>query len=565
MTTVAPRPVHELDTPAGTPFGTGRKGSQIWKLLTTTDHKQLGLMYIITCFVFFFIGGLMALLIRAELFMPGMQFLSNEQFNQLFTMHGTVMLLLYGTPIVVGFGNYIMPLQIGAPDVAFPRLNAFGYWMFLAGGIIMLTGFITPGGAAAFGWTMYMPLADAVHSPQVGADLWIIGVGTGGVGTILGGVNFVTTIVCMRAPGMTFFRMPIFTWNVLVASVLILFIFPILTAAALGVFYDRQFGGHLFDPANGGAIMWQHLFWFFGHPEVYILALPFFGIVTEIFPVFSRKPLFGYAGLVFATLAIGALSVAVWAHHMFVTGAVLLPFFSFMTFLIAVPAGVKFFNWIGTMWKGQITFEAPMLFACGFITSFLFGGLTGVMMASAPIDFQLSDSYFIVAHFHYVLFGTIVFATMAGVYFWFPKMTGRMYSETLAKWHFWLTFIGFHTTFLVQHWLGNQGMARRYADYLATDHFTVLNMISTVGAFILGLSFLPFVWNIIHSWRYGEIVTTDDPWGAGNSLEWATSCPPPRHNFTSLPRIRSERPAFELHYPHMVERMRDEAHVGGRH
>jgi len=557
--------VHELDTPAGTPFGTGRKGSQIWKLLTTTDHKQLGLMYIITCFVFFFIGGLMALLIRAELFMPGMQFLSNEQFNQLFTMHGTVMLLLYGTPIVVGFGNYIMPLQIGAPDVAFPRLNAFGYWMFLAGGIIMLTGFITPGGAAAFGWTMYMPLADAVHSPQVGADLWIIGVGTGGVGTILGGVNFVTTIVCMRAPGMTFFRMPIFTWNVLVASVLILFIFPILTAAALGVFYDRQFGGHLFDPANGGAIMWQHLFWFFGHPEVYILALPFFGIVTEIFPVFSRKPLFGYAGLVFATLAIGALSVAVWAHHMFVTGAVLLPFFSFMTFLIAVPTGVKFFNWIGTMWKGQITFEAPMLFACGFITSFLFGGLTGVMMASAPIDFQLSDSYFIVAHFHYVLFGTIVFATMAGVYFWFPKMTGRMYSETLAKWHFWLTFIGFHTTFLVQHWLGNQGMARRYADYLATDHFTVLNMISTVGAFILGLSFLPFVWNIIHSWRYGEIVTTDDPWGAGNSLEWATSCPPPRHNFTSLPRIRSERPAFELHYPHMVERMRDEAHVGGRH
>ena len=565
MTTVAPRPVHELDHPAGTPTGTGRKGSFIWKMLTTTDHKQLGLMYITACFVFFFIGGLMALLIRAELALPGMQFLSNEQFNQLFTMHGTIMLLFFGTPIVVGFANYIMPLQIGAPDVAFPRLNAFGFWLFVFGASLTLVGFLTPGGAAAFGWTMYMPLADAVHSPQVGADLWILGVGISGLGTILGGVNFVTTIVCMRAPGMTFFRMPIFTWNVLVTSVLILFIFPILTAAALGVYYDRQFGGHLFDPQNGGAIMWQHLFWFFGHPEVYILALPFFGVVSEIFPVFSRKPMFGYAGLVFATLAIAALSMAVWAHHMFVTGAVLLPFFSFMTFLIAVPTGVKFFNWILTMWKGKITFEAPMIFACGFITSFLFGGLTGVMMASAPIDFHISDSYFIVAHFHYVLFGTIVFATMAGVYFWFPKMTGRMYSETLAKWHFWLMFIGFHGTFLVQHWLGNQGMARRYADYLATDNFTVLNMISTIGALILGISFLPFIWNIIHSWRYGEIVTTDDPWGAGNSLEWATSCPPPRHNFVKLPRIRSERPAFELHYPHMIERNRAEAHMGGRH
>jgi cytochrome c oxidase subunit 1 len=565
MTTVAPRPVHELDHPAGTPTGTGRKGSFIWKMLTTTDHKQLGLMYITACFVFFFIGGLMALFIRAELALPGMQFLSNEQFNQLFTMHGTIMLLFYGTPIVVGFANYIMPLQIGAPDVAFPRLNAFGFWLFVFGASLTLVGFLTPGGAAAFGWTMYMPLGDAVHSPQVGADLWILGVGVSGLGTILGGVNFVTTIVCMRAPGMTFFRMPIFTWNILVASVLILFIFPILTAAALGVYYDRQFGGHLFDAQNGGAIMWQHLFWFFGHPEVYILALPFFGIVSEIFPVFSRKPMFGYAGLIFATLSIAALSMAVWAHHMFVTGAVLLPFFSFMTFLIAVPTGVKFFNWILTMWKGKITFEAPMIFACGFITSFLFGGLTGVMMASAPIDFHISDTYFIVAHFHYVLFGTIVFATMAGVYFWFPKMTGRMYNETLAKWHFWLMFIGFHGTFLVQHWLGNQGMARRYADYLATDNFTVLNMISTIGAFILGISFLPFIWNIIHSWRYGEIVTTDDPWGAGNSLEWATSCPPPRHNFVKLPRIRSERPAFELHYPHMIERNRAEAHVGGRH
>ena len=564
MTAVAPKPVHELDHPPGEPTGNSRPGSFVWKMLTTTDHKMLGIMYIVLCFIFFFIGGLMALLIRAELFFPGMQFLSNEQFNQLFTMHGTVMLLLYGTPIVVGFANYIMPLQIGAPDVAFPRLNALGFWLFAAGGTIMLSGFLTPGGAASFGWTMYMPLADKIHSPNVGADLWILGVGIGGIGTILGAVNFVTTIICLRAPGMTMFRMPIFTWNVLVASVPILLIFPLLTAAALGVFYDRTFGGRIYDPANGGAILWQHLFWFFGHPEVYVLALPFFGIVSEVFPVFSRKPLFGYAGLVFATLAIAALSMAVWAHHMYVTGAVLLPFFSFMTFLIAVPTGVKFFNWIGTMWRGKITFETPMMFALGFIITFLFGGLTGVMMAAAPIDFHISDTYFIVAHFHYTLFGTIVFATFAGVYFWFPKMTGRMYDETLGKWHFWLIFIGFHTTFLVQHWLGNQGMPRRYADYLDTDNFTVLNQISTVGSFILGIAMLPFIWNIIKSWRYGEIVTVDDPWGAGNSLEWATSCPPPRHNFVTLPRIRSERPAFELHYPHMSERMRAEAHVGGR-
>ncbi|UVE96754.1 cytochrome c oxidase subunit I [Dietzia sp. B32] len=557
------RLAHQLDHPPGVPTGGGRPGAFVWKMLTTTDHKLIGIMYIVTCFVFFFAGGLMALLIRAELFLPGMQFLSNEQYNQLFTMHGTVMLLFYATPIVIGIGNYVMPLQIGAPDVAFPRLNAFGFWLFTFGATVALTGFLTPGGAAAFGWTMYMPLADKIHSPNVGADLWILGVGIGGIGTILGAVNFVTTIICLRAPGMTMFRMPIFTWNVLITSVLILLIFPLLTAAAMGVFYDRTFGGRIYDPGNGGAILWQHLFWFFGHPEVYVVALPFFGIVSEVFPVFARKPLFGYAGLVFATLAIAALSMAVWAHHMFATGAVLLPFFSFMSYLIAVPTGVKFFNWIGTIWKGKITFETPMLFALGFMVTFLFGGLTGIMMASAPIDFHIHDSYFIVAHFHYTLFGTIVFATFAGVYFWFPKMTGRMYDETLGKWHFWLMFIGFHTTFLVQHWLGNQGMPRRYADYLATDNFTVLNQISTVGSFILGIAMLPFIWNIIKSWRYGPIVTVDDPWGAGNSLEWATSCPPPRHNFAVLPRIRSERPAFELHYPHMSERMRDEAHVGG--
>ena len=425
------------------------KGSFIYKLITTTDHKLIGMMYIVACFAFFLIGGLMALLMRAELAHPGMQFLSTEQFNQLFTMHGTVMLLMYATPIVIGFANFVLPLQIGAPDVAFPRLNAFGFWLFVFGSTIAIGGFITPGGAADFGWTAYTPLTDAIHSPGVGADLWIMGLGVSGLGTILGGVNMVTTVVCLRAPGMTMFRMPIFTWNILVTTILILLIFPLLTAALLGLEVDRQFGAHLYDPANGGVILWQHLFWFFGHPEVYVIALPFFGIVSEIFPVFSRKPLFGYSGLVYATLAIAALSVAVWAHHMYVTGAVLLPFFSFMTFLIAVPTGVKFFNWIGTMWKGHMTFETPMLFSVGFIVTFLFGGLTGVLLASPPLDFHLSDSYFVVAHFHYVLFGTIVFATYAGIYFWFPKMTGRMLDERLGKWHFWLTFIGFHTTFLV--------------------------------------------------------------------------------------------------------------------
>jgi len=374
----------------------------------------------------------------------------------------------------------------------------------------------------------------------------------------------ITTIVCLRAPGMTMFRMPIFTWNILATMVLVLLAFPILTAALFGLLADRQLGMHIFDPANGGAILWQHMFWFFGHPEVYIVAIPYFGIVSEIFPVFSRKPLFGYKGLVFATLAIAALSAAVWAHHMFATGAVLLPFFSFMSFLIAIPTGIKFFNWIGTMWKGQLTFETPMLWSLGFLVTFLFGGLTGVLLASPPLNFQVSDTYFVVAHFHYVLFGTIVFSTFAGIYFWFPKITGRMLDERLGKFHFWLTFVGFHTTFLVQHWLGNEGMPRRYADYLPTDGFTTLNTISTIGAFILGASMLPFMWNVLKSYRYGEPVTVDDPWGYGNSLEWATSCPPPRHNFHAIPRIRSERPAFELHYPHMVDRMREEKHVLSR-
>ncbi|MCU1645346.1 MAG: Cytochrome-c oxidase [Nocardia sp.] len=562
MTAVEPQPVREVEAARPYPQRVGPKGSFIYKMVTTTDPKVLGVMYLVTAMSFFLIGGLMALLMRAELARPGMQFLSPEQFNQLFTMHGTIMLLFYATAIVFGFANIVLPLQIGAPDVAFPRLNAFSYWLYLFGGTMATAGFVTPGGAADFGWTAYTPLSDIVHSPGVGADLWILGLAVSGLGTILGGVNMLTTVVCLRCPGMTMFRMPIFTWNIAVTSVLVLLAFPLLTAALFGLAYDRHLGGHIYDPANGGALLYQHLFWYFGHPEVYIIALPFFGIVSEIFPVFSRKPIFGYTTLVYATLGIAALSIAVWAHHMYATGAVLLPYFSFMTFLIAVPTGVKFFNWIGTMWRGQLTFETPMLWSIGFLVTFLFGGLSGVILAAPPVDFHVSDSYFVVAHFHYVLFGTIVFATFAGIYFWFPKITGRMMDERLGKWHFWATFVGFHTTFLVQHWLGNEGMPRRYADYLPTDGFTTLNTISTIGAFILGSSMLPFIWNVFKSYRYGEVVTVDDPWGYGNSLEWATSCPPPRHNFYELPRIRSERPAFELHYPHMVERMRAEAHVG---
>jgi cytochrome c oxidase subunit 1 len=540
------------------------KGSRLLHMLRTTDPKDIGILYLVTSFGFFLVGGAMALLIRAELAVPGQQFLSNEQYNQLFTMHGTIMLLLYATPILFGFANYIVPLQIGAPDVAFPRLNAFSYWLYLFGALIVVSGFLTPGGAADFGWFAYTPLSDVIRSPGAGADLWIMGLVVAGLGTILGGLNFITTIICLRAPGMTMFRMPIFTWNIFVTAFLILMAFPVLTAALFGLAVDRHLGGHVFDPANGGAILWQHLFWFFGHPEVYIVALPFFGIVTEVFPVFSRKPLFGYKGMVFATLAIAMLSSAVWAHHMFATGAVLLPFFSLMSFLIAVPTGIKFVNWIGTMWRGKLTFETPMLFAIGFAVTFLFGGMTGVLLASPPLNWHVTDTYFVVAHFHYVLFGTIVFATYSGIYFWFPKMTGRMLDETLGKVHFWLTFVGFHLTFLVQHWLGNEGMPRRYVDYLPTDGFSTLNAVSSIGAFVLGASTLPFIWNVFKSYRYGRVVTVDDPWGFGNSLEWVTSCSPPRHNFTELPRIRSERPAFELHYPEYVERFRAEAHVRGR-
>jgi cytochrome c oxidase subunit I len=407
--------------------------------------------------------------------------------------------------------------------------------------------FLTGNGAADFGWTGYTPLSDGVRSPGIGGDLWAVGLVLSGLGTILTAVNFVTTIICMRAPGMTMFRMPIFTWNTLLTSVLALLAFPVLAAALLVLEADRRVGAHVYDLEVGGPILWQHLFWFFGHPEVYIIALPFFGIITEVIPVFSRKPLFGYIGMVGATIAITGLSMTVWAHHMFTTNAVLLPFFSFVSFLIAIPTGVKFFNWVGTMWRGHLSFESPMLFAVGFLVTFLLGGLTGVMLASPPLDFQAQDSYFVVAHIHYVVFGTVVFAMFAGFYFWWPKMTGRRLNETLGKIHFWALFVGFQVTFFIQHVLGVQGMPRRYADYPA--EFATLNLVSSLGSFLLGLSTLVFFYNVLLSARRARPVLPDDPWGYANSLEWATSSPPPRHNFTQIPRIRSFRPAFDLHYP----------------
>ena len=527
-----------------------RPGSRVVGLLTTTDHKTIGNLYLVTSFAFFMLGGLLAMGIRAELVEPGLQIVDNpEQFNQLFTMHGTIMLLLFATPLFAGFANAMMPLQLGAPDVSFPRLNALAYWFYLFGGLVVISGFLLPSGPAGFGWFAYTPLSTGDYSPGMGGDLWVFGLALAGFGTILGSVNFITTIITMRAPGMTMFRMPLFTWTVLVTSIMVIVVFPVLAAALFGLGADRRFDAHIFDADAGGAMLWEHLFWFFGHPEVYIIALPFFGIVSEVIPVFSRKPLFGYKTMVGSTIAIMALSMAVWAHHMYATGQVLLPFFAIMSMLIAVPTGVKFFNWIGTMWQGSLTLSSPMIWSIGFIVTFLFGGMTGVLLASPALDFHVTDSYFIVAHFHYTVFGTVVFAMFSGFYFWWPKLTGRMLDERLGKIHFWMLFIGFHTTFLVQHLLGMQGMARRYADYLPEEGFTLGNQISSAGAFLLGASTLPFLYNVWKTWRTAPLVQVDDPWGYGGSLEWATSCPPPRHNFTSLPRIRSERPAFDLHHP----------------
>ncbi|MGI9022705.1 MAG: cytochrome c oxidase subunit I [Acidimicrobiales bacterium] len=514
---------------------------------TTTDHKVIGKSYIASSFFFFCLAGVLALLLRSQLAVPDGNVLDQQDFNQVFTMHGTIMMYLFATPFGFGLANYFVPLQIGAPDMAFPRLNALSYWLFLGGAILVVSGFLTSGGAAAFGWVSYAPLSDGVHSPGAGTDLWIIGLLLTGIATIATAVNIVTTVFCLRAPGMTMFRMPIFTWNMLVTSVLALMAFPVLTAALALLFGDRHFGMRIFDVDRGGVpILWQHLFWFFGHPEVYIIVLPFFGVVTQVLPVFSRRPIFGYNGIVFATLAIAGLSVGVWAHHMFTTGAVQLSYFAAMSFLIAVPTGVKFFNWIGTMWGGKITFPTPMLFSLGFMVVFLLGGLSGVLLASPPIDFQMHDTYFVVAHMHYVLFGSAVFAGFSAAYFWYPKMTGRMLRESWGHLHFWALFIGFNLTFFPQHILGARGMPRRIESYTPGEGLSWLNMMSTVGSFLIGISTMFFIWNLWAAWRK-PVPAGNDPWG-GHTLEWWTTSPPPPLNFTSLPPIRSDRPVWDAKY-----------------
>ncbi|MDH5196706.1 MAG: cytochrome c oxidase subunit I [Gemmatimonadota bacterium] len=522
--------------------------STLYDWVTTTDHKKIGIMYVINSFLFFFLGGLLALGVRVELAQPGLQIVTDQTYNEVFTMHATFMIFLFVIPMLAGFGNYIVPLQIGAPDMAFPRINALSLWMLPLAGTLLILSFFT-GGSAAAGWTSYSPLAQdrPLGAVGPGQDLWIVALTLIGTSSILGAVNFLATIFKMRAPGMTLFRMPIMVWTVLVTSVLVLMATPVITSALIMLFIDRNYGGSFFDPANGGdPILYQNVFWFYSHPAVYVMILPAMGMISEILPVFSRKPLFGYKAFVFATAGIGALGFSVWAHHMFTTGAVYLPFFSLMTFLIAVPTGVKMFNWIFTMWRGQLTFSTPLLYAVGFLSMFLIGGINGAFSASVPVDFAIHDTYWVVAHIHYVLFGGSVFGIMAGLFYWFPKMTGRMMNETLGKVQFVLMFIGFNLTFFPMHELGLAGMPRRIADYSSTAGWNDLNLAATVGGFLIAFSMLPLLWNIFISLRSGT-PAGDDPWEA-NTLEWATSSPPPPYNFDRLPEIRSERPLFDARH-----------------
>jgi cytochrome c oxidase subunit I len=519
-------------------------GATLLTWLTTTDHKRIGVLYLVASLAFFLLGGVMALLIRTELAAPGLQVVDEQAYNQLFTMHGTIMMLLFGTPMVAALANYLVPLQIGAAEMVFPRLNALSFWLFLFGGLIVMSGFLAAGGAADVGWTGYPPNSELRYSSTIGTDLWIVGLALTGVASILGAINFIATIYGRRAPGMSMLRLPVFSWTILVTAILILFAFPALTAALAMLLLDRRFGAAFFDPSEGGSpVLWQHLFWFFGHPEVYILALPFFGIISEVIPVFSRKPLFGYRAFIAATVLIGAYSMSVWAHHMFTTGAVNNAFFSITSFAIAVPTGIKVFNWIATMVRGRLTFPTPMLFATGFIYLFVLGGISGVIVASPPLDFHFQDTYFVVAHFHNVLVGGSVFALFAGIYFWFPKMTGRRLSEPLGKLHFWSWLVGFVLTFLPQYQLGALGMPRRYADYPGLPGWAELNLVSSLGALLMAVGLVPFLVAVADALRR-PADQPGDPWGA-NSLEWWTSSPPPHHGFLSLPPIRSERPVFD--------------------
>jgi cytochrome c oxidase subunit I len=512
-------------------------GATLWDFLTTVDHKKIAILYLIAGGFFFLIGGLEAVFIRIQLAVPNNDFVSAGAFNEIITMHGTTMIFLAAMPLIFAFMNAVMPLQIGARDVAFPFVNAVSFWLFFFGGVFLnLSWFL--GGAPDAGWTSYASLAMA--SKGHGVDFYILGLQISGFGTLMGGINFLVTIINMRAPGMTYMRMPLFTWTTFVTSALILFAFPPLTVGLVLMMFDRMFGANFFEVAAGGnTVIWEHLFWIFGHPEVYILVLPAFGIFSEIIPIFSRKRLFGYSSMVFATVLIGFLGFMVWAHHMFTTGLgpVANAIFAVATMAIGVPTGIKIFNWLLTMWGGSVKFTTPMHWAFAFIPSFLAGGVTGVMLASAAADYQYHDTYFVVAHFHYVIVGGVVFAIFAGTHLYWPKMFGTMLNETLGKITFWLFFIGFHLTFFIQHFLGLWGMPRRVFTYLPGQGFELANMVSSVGAAFMGLGVIIMLINVIMT-SVKNVRVGNDPWGDGRTLEWAIPSPPPFYNFKQLPLVR---------------------------
>ncbi|HEY0396210.1 MAG TPA: cbb3-type cytochrome c oxidase subunit I [Candidatus Elarobacter sp.] len=528
-----------------------KEGLVAW--LVTTDHKKIGILYMLTSLAFFLVAGFLADVIRVQLAAPQLNVVGPHEYNQVFTLHGTAMIFLFVAPFGFGLANYLIPLQIGAPEMAFPRLNAYSFWLFLIGGLTVFSGLATQGGAASAGWTAFAPLSDVRVSAGVGQDLWIIGLTLTSISGIMTAINFLVTPIVFRAPGMSMWRLPIFTWEMIATALLILMAFPPLTTAFAMLLLDRHTGARFFDPGAGGdPVLYQHIFWFFGHPEVYVMILPFFGVITEVIATFSRKPVFGYTGLVLAAFAIAGLSMGVWAHHMFTTGQVANPFFAGLSFLIAVPTGIKFFNWIATMWRGAISYETPMLFAIGFLLNFLIGGITGVMVASPPLDYHVEDSYFLIAHFHYTLGGGSMFAIFAALYFWFPKIWGVKLGEALGRLHFVLMFVGFNLAFFPMFLLGMMGMPRRIYTYPALPGWGPLNFASSVGVALITVGTGVLVWNVIVSMRAREPLP-DDPWGSASSLEWATSCPPPEFNFRAIPPIRSKRPAFDLHHPELAK------------
>jgi len=531
---------------------THRYEKGIWSWLTTTDHKKIGQLYLYTSLTWFLVGGIEALIIRTQLFGPNGRLVSADTYNQLFTMHGTTMIFMAIMPLSAAFFNFLIPLQIGARDVAFPRLNAFSYWIFLCGSLFINASWLIHKAPDA-GWFSYAPLSTRTFNPGLNMDFWVIGIQILGVSTLAAGFNFITTIINMRAPGMHFMRMPVFTWAAFVTQFQIILAFPILTVAVVFLLFDRFFGTQFYEPAAGAdPLLWQHLFWLFGHPEVYILILPAFGLVSEVLPTFSRKPLFGYPVMVYSLILIAFLGFGVWAHHMFAVGMgpIADSVFSVTTMLIAIPTGVKIFNWLGTMWGGSLRFTTAMLFAIGLVCLFTIGGISGVMHASPPADLQQTDSYFVVAHFHYVLFGGSMMGLFAGVYYYFPKVTGRLLSETLGKWHFWLMFIGMNLTFFPMHFAGLDGMPRRIWTYDANQGWTNDNHVSTIGAYILFVGMLIFVYNVWRSRRNGTRVG-NNPWDAP-TVEWSTPSPPPPYNYAKIPQITSRYPMWTREGPHSI-------------